>query len=206
MMVEKYRLNLIVAFVILLIVVWLVWTSRVWSFVGLLLLAGAIALITWTLLKKEKKPAKLLEFFVKSLVVSFVTTSIIWFVGQVVFSPQFLAYLNLDWVMLTLVYWVLPLSLLPVAVAVTVYGIFRIRLRAWEIFLAVWYIASFVVFAVYQAWWSLYIQPYLPAFYYSSFAAGLAFAFNLVLLSLLIAVVFTIVYVKLKKTKKRQEL
>ena len=204
-MVEKYKLNLIVALTILLITIWLILARRIWDFVGQLLLVGAIALIIWTLLKKEKKPAKLLEFFVKSLLICYVPTSIILFVWSGVTSPQYYAYLSLDGFINTLVTIVLPLSLFPVAISVIIYGIFRIRLRAWEFFLSSWYVSMFIVFAGYYAWWSLYVEPYLPEFSYSAPGAGMALILFLVLLAFLIAGILTIVYVILKKQKMKTQ-
>jgi len=203
-MVEKYKLNLIVASAVLLITIWLIQASRVWDFVGRLLLAGAIAFVTWTLLKKEKQEAKLLEFFIKSLIVSYTTTSIIWFVSLTVTSPWYYSYLNLELLMNILILNILPLALLPVAISIIVYGIFRIRLRAWEIFLSSWYVSMFIVFAIYQVWWDLYVRPYLPEFYYSSIAAGIAVVLNLVFLSLLIAGIITILYVVAKRQKTKE--
>lgn len=200
-MVQKYKLNLAVGFTILIITIWLIWAKKVWDWTGNLLLLGAIVLIVWTLLAKEKKPAKLLEFFIKSLVVSYAVTSIFWFVLLSITSPWYYAYLNLEILINRLVFNVLPLALLPTSVSVIIYGVFRIRLRAWEFFLSSWYVSIFVVFNGYQIWWTLYVQPYLPEFYYSSIAGAIAIAIGLVLLAFLIAGILTIVYVTLKKPK-----
>lgn len=200
-MVEKYKLNLAIAFTILLITIWLTWTGRVWEWVGQLLLVGAIVLIIWTMVLREKRPAKLLEFFVKSLIVSYVATIIIWFVWLRITSPQFYAYLDLEYLMNELILVVLPLSLLPVAVSVIVYGTFRTKLKPWEIFLPTWYASIFAVFIIYNVWWSLCVRPYLPEFYYSSFAGWMASVLGLVFLSFLVAIILTIVYVVLRKQK-----
>jgi len=199
--VEKYKLNLAVGFTVLLITIWLIWARRVWDWTGQLLLLGAIVLIVWTLLVREKKPAKLLEFFIGSLVVSYVVTSIFWFVLLSITSPWYYAYLNPELLMNILVFNVLPLALLPTAVSVIIYGVLRIKLRAWEFFLSSWYVSVFVVFTGYQVWWALYVQPYLPEFYYSSIAGAIALTLGLVLLAFLIAGILTIVYVMLKKPK-----
>ena len=198
-MVEKYKLNLVVAFTILLITIWLMWARRVWDWTGYLLLLGAILLIMNTLTKKEKKPAKLLEFFIKSLVVCYVATSIIWFIQLNFTSPQTYAYLDLELLMNMLIFNVLPLSLFPVAISVIIYGIFRTKLKPWEIFLSSWYASMFVVFNIYSIWYSIYVRPYLPEFYYSSIAGAMALAFGLVFLSFLITGILTTVYLVLKK-------
>ena len=70
-MVEKFKLQLILGFSILLVTVWLIWAHRVWEWMGNLLLLGATVLIVRALLMRERKPAKLLEFFVRSLIVSY---------------------------------------------------------------------------------------------------------------------------------------
>lgn len=200
-MVEKFKLNLIVGFVILLVTVWLIWTHRVWDWTGNLLLLAATVLIVWTLLVREKKPAKLLEFFLKSLIISYVVTSIIYFINLTITSPWYYSYLNSELLVGILIYNVLPLALLPVAIAVIIYGIFKTKLRAWEIFLSSWYVTVFTVFTIYQVWWTLYVQPYLPEFYYSSIAGAIALALGLVFLSFIIAGILTIIYVVLKRQK-----
>ena len=198
-MVEKYKLNLIVAFTILLITIWLIWASRVWDWTGYLLLLGTILLIMNTLVKKEKKPAKLLEFFIKSLVVCYVAVSIIWFIQLHFTSPQIYAYLDLELLMNMLIFNILPLSLFPVAISVIIYGIFRTKLKPWEILLSSWYASMFVVFNIYSIWYSIYVLPYLPEFYYSSIAGAIAIVFGLVFLSFLITGILATVYLVLKK-------
>ncbi len=79
-MVEKYKLNLLVAFIILLTIIWLMRARMVWDWVGQLLLLGGAVLIVRTLLLREKKQATLLEFFLKTLIVSYIATAVIWFV------------------------------------------------------------------------------------------------------------------------------
>lgn len=200
-MVEKFKLNLIVGFTILLVTVSLIWTHRVWDWTGNLLLLAAIVLIVWTLIVREKKPAKLLEFFIKSLIVSYAVTSIIWFLDLTITSPWYYSYLNSELLMNILIYNILPLALLPVAIAVIIYGIFKTKLRAWEMLLSSWYVTAFTVFAIYQVWWTLYVQPYLPEFYYSSIAGAIALALSLVFLSFIIAGILTIIYLVLKRQK-----
>jgi len=197
--VEKYKLNLIVSFTILLITIWLILARRVWDWTGYLLLLGAILLIMDTLVKKEKKPAKLLEFFIKSFVVCYVAASIIWFIWLSITSPQTYAYLDLELLINMLIFNILPLSLFPVAISVIIYGIFRTKLKLWEIFLSSWYASMFLVFNIYSVWYSIYVRPYLPEFYYSSIAGAIAIVFGLVFLSFLITGILTTVYLVLKK-------
>jgi hypothetical protein len=200
-MVEKYKLNLAVGFTILLITIWLILTHKVWDWTGNLLLLCAIALIMWTLLLRQKKQARLLEFFIKSLVVSYAATGIIWFVWLRISSPLYYTYLNLELLMNQLVL-VLLLSLFPVAFSIIVYGIFRITLKPWEIFLSSWY-TSFALIIIASSIWSALQPPPPPGeFYYSSIAGAMAFVLGLVFLSSLIAGILTIGYVTLKKPKK----
>jgi hypothetical protein len=135
-MVDKYKLNLAVGFTILLVTIWLIWTKRVWDFVGHTLLARSIVLIILTLLKKERKPAKLLKLFVESLVVFYVAINVTWFIWLGITAPQYYAYLDLERLVDTLVPICLSLSLFPVAISIIIYGIFRIKLRTREIFLS----------------------------------------------------------------------
>ena len=198
-MVEKYKLNLIVAFTILLITIWLIGARRVWDWTGYLLLLGAILLIINTLTKKEKKPAKLLEFLIKSLVVCYVAASITWFISLHSTSPQTYAHLDLELLMNILIFNVLPLSLFPVAISIIIYGIFRTKLKPWEILLSSWYASTFAVFNIYSVWYSINVRPYLPEFYYSSIAGAIVIWMGLVFLSFLITGIITTVYLVLKK-------
>jgi len=152
-----------------------------------------------TLIKKEKKPAKFLEFFIKSFVVCYVAASIIWFIWLSITSPQIYAYLDLELLMNMLIFNILPISLFPVAMSVIIYGIFRTKLKPWEIFFSSWYASMFVVFNIYSVWYSIYVRPYLPEFYYSSIAGAIAIVIGLVFLSFLITGILTTVYLVLKK-------
>lgn len=194
-MVEKYKLNLAVAFAIILVAISLIW-ARV-NLVGLPLLIGAFVLVIWTLIRKEKTPAKLLEFFVKSLVVCYVTTSIIWFVWMRITSPMYYSYFILERIISTLVAVVLPLSLFPVAISVIIYGIFRIKLKASEIFLSLWYASIFTGLIYYSVWYYLNINPYQPAI--SDIGEAIFSAFNFAFLTFPVTGILTIIYLKVKK-------
>jgi len=151
-MMEKYRLNLLVAFIILLAIIGLIMAKVVSDWVGLPLLYAVGAVAFTSLLIREKKIARLSRFFVKSLVISYVVTVVFWFVWVFTTSASFsLAvynYLNPVSLVSELIFSVFSLSLLAVAVSVIIYGIFRIRLRVWEIFLSSWYVSIFVAYAV----------------------------------------------------------
>ena len=189
-MVEKYKLNLLVAFIIILPIIWLIRAGMVWDWVGLLLLLGVAAIVVTTLLLREKKQARLLGFFLKSLVVSYAVTGVIWFVWLGVTSPQIYVDLNFEGLMNMLVLSVFILSLLPVAISVIIYGIFRIKLKAWEIFLSSWYVSIFAVFTIGA-------RP--PASQYSSIAGGIGEFLTQVFWSLFVAGILTGLYVILKE-------
>jgi len=181
---------------ILLITIGFIWTARIWDSVGQLLSACAIALVIWTLLKKEK-PTTLLEFSVKSLIISYATTSITWFVTFGTVSPYYYTYIGLWGLVYTLTYIILLRSLLPVAVSIVIFGTFRTKLKPWEILLSSWYVSIFAVFAAYSLWWTLFVQPTLHDFY-SSGAGALARDMLLALLAFFFAASFTAIYLILK--------
>jgi hypothetical protein len=164
-------------------------------------LACGIAPIVWALLRKEEKTAKLLEFSIKSLVISYVITSVIWFVSYGVVSHWQYAYFSLSGFIHAMFYIIVPRSLLPVAISIIIYGIFRARLRSWEILLSSWYMFIYAVSAAYNVWWTLFIQPYLHDFYYSG-AGALALDMLLALLAFLVAGVFTFAYMELKEQEE----
>jgi len=193
-LVEKYGLNL-VALAILVASTWLILALGIRDSIGNLLLGSVIALFIWVLLGSKER-AKLNEFLVKSLVVSYVMTSIIWFVSLGSLSLVYSAFSGL-W----LVYIIFPRSLLPVAIYVIIYGIFRAKLSPWKILLPSWYVSIFVVFAAYSVWLTLCVQPYLHNFY-SSGAGAIALDMLLVFLAFFIAVISTVVYVIFKGSKE----
>jgi len=193
--VEKNRLNLIVASAILVTSVLLIWALRMGDSIGTLLTGIVIALFIWVLLE-GKKPAKLTEFLVKSFFVSFIITSIVWFVSLGSLSLVYSAFWG-TW----LVQIIFPRSLLPVAISVIIYGIFRVRLRSWEILLSSWYVFIFAVQAAYNMWWTLFVKPYITH-YYSSGAGAIALDMLLVFVAFLIACIFSIVYIALKGPKE----
>ena len=187
-MIEKYKLKLAVGFLILLITIWLI---RLYLFlnidiiIGQLLLPFAIVLILRTLWSREKKPAKLSKFFIKSFVVSAVAVFIEYYIwrGTLFAIVPILGTL-----------WLIEKK--P-----------AIEKKQGSKFLGFFIkslIVSFLaVFAgYYWWWWPFYVEPYLPEFSYSAPGAGIAFILFLLLpLAFLIAGILTIVYVILKKQK-----
>jgi hypothetical protein len=203
-MVEKYKLNLIVAFTILLVTIWLIWAWRVWDWTGYLLLLGPILLIMDALFKKEKKPTKLLEFTVKSLVVCYVATSIIWFIWLHFTSPQIYTTLDSEYFMNILVLNVLPLSLFPTAISVIIYGIFRVKLRVWEVFLSSWYASIFVFISYFYFVWRTYQQTSYSEYtgpIHAGALSDITLGFFIFQLSFFPALIYTIIYTKYKKSQ-----
>lgn len=195
-MVEKYKLNLTVALIILLVSIWLIRGLRMWASVGHLLQGCSIAIIIWTFLKKEEKAANLFEFFGMSLVISIVITGSIWFVSVSIVSPTY--FLRMFLLPAYDLGVILTRSLLPLAISVIIFGIFRTKLEAWEFFLSSWYTSIFVVFGVYEVWWTILVQPYVSHFHYSA-AGALVRDLLFVGLAFLIAGLLTIVYAVVKE-------
>lgn len=200
-MVGEYELNWTAILAFILITIWLVFPRITWMFTSQLLLEVGIALFIWVRLEKK---ARLLQFFVKSFAISYLANCIVFFAFSVFslwifYRPSIMGLIDL------LIFNVLPLSLLPVAITVIIYGLFVERLKLWEIFFPSWYVSLFVVLTIYEIWLFYFVKPYLPEFYYSSFAARLAYILSVLLpTSFLYAVIFTIAYVKLRKQNERQ--
>jgi len=181
-MMEKYRLNLLVAFIILLTIIALIVARVVSDWAGLSLLYAVSAVAFTSLQIREKRPVRLSKFFVKSLEVSYIVAVIIWFVWVFATFPSFsfvvYNYLNPVSLVSALILFVFPTSLLPVAISVIIYGIFRTRLRVWEIFLSSWYVLIFV-----------------------AYAGGISDLLWRVFLALLVAGILSVVYVVRKRRK-----
>jgi len=69
-MVEKSKKNLVFAFTILLITIWLILSRDTWDFVARLLLVAAMVPIIWVLLKKEKNKLNLVIILLVLLVIA----------------------------------------------------------------------------------------------------------------------------------------
>ena len=195
-MIEKSKLGLAAAIIVLVFSLWLTWSVRILGSMSQLLQGIAVSLIVMALLEeKTTEPAAL---FVKGFLISCVLTSIIWFVPLGIMVIYFSSYFSLWLLIYSLVYVVLPRALLPVAIAVTVYGITKAKLKPWEILLSTWYISIFLVFAAYEVWWILLVQPYVQNFY-SSGAGAMARDMLLVFLAFLIACALSIIYLVIKE-------
>jgi len=204
-MVEKSKLNLAISLLLLLGIVWLFWTIRIVrtsTIFRLPLLLVAIVAIKW-ILRDETKPARLLGFFVKTFALFWTVTSIGYFVVWLsLTAPHTYSVYPVHAIFETGMVFVLPISFLLEAISIIIYGIYKIKLKAWEIFLSSWYVSIVAIFLVYAAW--LIINPPLePKNYYSGYTSFPPPALGLLLAvpfySLLPAVICTIVYIKYKK-------
>ncbi len=194
-MTKKYGLRMAVAFSIILITYWLTWAWRILASIRELLLAIAIAIIIWTLLEKKMKPASFLEFFVLSLVISYVANVILWFLVLTITAPWVYPYFNVGIITAWLIH-NLRISLLPVAISVIIYGIYGMKLKAWEMFLSSWYVTTILLFIVRDVWWSF------QGFHYISGTGAIMSDLFFVFLAFPMAGVSTLVYDTLRKTKR----
>jgi len=200
----KNRLALMVAVAVVLLVLgfWLTLGLRAWGSVALMLQGWAVALVVWVLFADCGKSGGLLMFVVKGFVVSLVLTSVLWFVGALVWVSWF-SHGFVFWVfVIGFEYNVLPLSLLPVAMSVAAYGVFRKKLHALLILLSSWYVSTYVVFMAYDVWWFVFILPYLSEPPYFGGAGPILRDMLLVFLAFVVACVFAAVYVGLRKPKQ----
>lgn len=137
----------------------------------------------------KTEPPSLLRFFVVTFTLFLIVTGIAYFIWlNVTMLAYFSFLLELE---RGLILFVIPVSLLLEAISIIIYGAFKIRLKPWQIFLSIFYVSVFAV-------WILI--PHTLASRYSSFAGALNEPLAALILSLLIAGILTILYVKLKKT------
>lgn len=199
---SKLVLMVAVAVVLLVFSFWLTWGSRLWGSVMLLLQGCAVALFIWAFFVRDGRSVGLLEFVVRGFAVSLLLTIVLWFVS---------VWAGASWVFYSSVLWiftvsfgvrVLPFSLLPVAISVTAYGVFRKELQAWLILLSSWFVSIFAVFAAYDVWWAVFVQPYLQGPPYSSGASAIALDMFLVFLAFLVACVYTAIYIGFRRSKQ----
>lgn len=193
---------MIVATILIVISILLVWAIRIGDAPEQLLLGVAISLFVWALLG-SKESTKLSEFLVKSFIISFVVTVIVWFATLAFMGPEYIAFISAYglWSNI-LVYVLLPRSLLPVAMSAIIFGIFRTKLRFWEILLSSWYVFVFVVQAAYIVWWTLFVQPYITN-YYQGGGGPIALDLLLLFIAFLAALVTSTLYSALKKSTKQ---
>lgn len=136
---------------------------------------------------KTEAPS-LLRFFVVTLTLFLIVTGIAYFIWLKATMPAYFSLvLELE---RGLILFVIPISLLLEAISVIIYGIFKIELKIWQIFLSSSYVSLVAV-------WIL--MPHTIASRYSSFAGALNEPLEALILSLFTAGILTIIYAKLKK-------
>jgi len=205
-MVDKSKLNLAISLLMLLGIVWLIWTSGFSIIVRLPLLLVAIIAIKW-ILRDKTKPARLLEFFVKTFALYLTVTSIGYFVVWLsLTAPHTYAVYPVHAIVETGMVFIFPISLLLEAISIIIYGIYKIKLKAGEFFLSSWYVSVFVVLIIYYVWWSIQWTPPPPEARYgipgsASLGAGISALLTIIILSLLPATICTILYIKYKKAE-----
>jgi len=136
----------------------------------------------------KAEPPRLLRFFVVTFTLFLIVTGIAYFIWLNITMPAYFSLLlELERGMIL---FIIPTSFLLEAISVIIYGIFRIELKPWEIFLSSFYVSVFAVWV---------LMPHTLASRYSSFAGALNEPLGALFLSLFIAGILTIVYVTLKE-------
>jgi hypothetical protein len=205
---EKNKLNLVIILLVLLAITWLIWIENVSISHGLPLLVLTVAAVKWTL-RNKAEPARLLGFFVKTFALFFIVASVAYFIVWLgITAPHTYSVYPVHAIVETGVVFILPISLLLEAISIIIYGIFKIKLKAWEIFLSSWYVSLVGPFAILSIYYVFYPIPYTPPPEEigpippsASLYAGISALFTFLILSLLPATICTIVYIKYKKTE-----
>jgi len=199
---EKGKLNLAIALLALFGVAWLVWVANV-SFLHVLPLLVFLVLVVRWMLRDEAKSARLLGFFVKTFALFLVGSGFALFIVWLgVVAPYLYSVYSVGALFEMGMVFVYPIALLLEAVSIVVYGVFRIKLKPWEIFLSSWYVSVFAsTILVFVLW-----MPRTPASPYSSIAGAIGLVLGLVFGSLLIACIIagisTVVYVIFREPKE----
>lgn len=145
--------------------------------------------------QKKGKLTEFLRYFIMSFIIGYLASSMVWLIYLGIWQPSYYADARPQDHVTTLIRNALPLSLLPLAISIIVYGKSGARLNPLEIFLSSWCLSTFEVLAFF---YSLVLTwhpraslrpPYPPL--------------EFVLLSLG-ATILTIVYVAFKKREQTQ--
>ena len=201
---ENNKLNLAITLLGLFGIAWLIWLENVNIVYGLPLLLFAIVAVKWTL-RDKTKPARLLGFFVKTFTLFLIGAGVAYFIVLLGIAASYTyGVYPIHAIVETGMVFIFPISLLFEAISIIVYGIYRIKLRAWEIFLSSWYVSILAIFVIYAVWLILY-PPWEPEnFYYTTFAASIAPLAPFPYYALFPAAIFTIVYMKYKKPQNQK--
>lgn len=196
---ENNKLNLAITLLGLLGIAWLIWWENVNIVYGLPLLLFAIVAVKWVVRDKTKQ-ARLLGFFVKTFTLFLIVIGVAYFIVFLgITAPYTYGVYPIHAIVETGIFFIFPSSLLFEAISIIIYGIFKIKLRAWEIFLSSWYASIFLVFIAYAMWLTLYPPPKPENFYYTSFASSIGPLLAFPFYALLPAAIYTIIYIKCKK-------
>jgi len=163
--------------------------------------------IRW-ILGDKTKPARLLGFFVKTFALFFIVASVAYFIVWLgITTPHTYSVYPVHAIVETGMVFILPISFLLEAISIIIYGVYRIKLKAWEIFLSSWYVSLVGPFAILSIYHILCPIPsttptqetYPPPPGSASLGAGIAALFAFFILPLLPAAICTILYIKYKK-------
>lgn len=199
---SKQFLMVAVAVVLLVLSFWFTLGLGAPGSVMIFFQAVAVALVVWVLFAYGVKAGGFFVFAAKGFVASLVMTSILWFVSRLFYVPLVSLGFVLGVFVGVFVNYVVPLSVLPVALCVVAYGVSRERVAAWLILLSSWFVLIYGVFAVYDVWWLVFIFPYITGTPYSGGAGPIALAMLLVFLAFVVACVFTGIYIAIKQPKQ----
>jgi hypothetical protein len=160
-------------------------------------------------LRKKAEPVRLLGFFVKTFALFFTIASVAYFIVWLgITAPHYYSVYPVHAIVETGMVFILPISFLLEAISIIIYGMYKIKLKAWEIFLSSWYVSVFVILIVYYVWWSIQwtpppeeIYPIQPS---ASLYAGIALIYTVLLLTFFPAAICTILYIKYKKPQTQK--
>jgi hypothetical protein len=206
---EKNKLNLAITLLVLLVIAWLIWMENVSILHSLPLLVLTVAAVKWTL-RNKAEPARLLGFFVKTFALFFTIASVAYFIVWLgIAAPHTYSVYPVHAIVETGMVFIFPISFLLEAISIIIYGIYKIKLKAWEIFLSSWCVSVFVILIIYDVWWSIQWTPPPPEEIYgipgsASLGAGIFALFTIIILSLLPAAICTILYTKYKKPQTQK--
>jgi len=208
---EKNKLNLAITLLVLLVIAWLIWIGNVSILHSLPLLVLTVAAVKWTL-RNKAEPARLLGFFVKTFALFFTIASVAYFIVWLgIAAPHTYSVYPVHAIVETGMVFIFPISFLLEAISIIIYGMYKIKLKAWEIFLSSWYVSLVGPFGILAIYYVFYPIPYTPPpeeIYgipgSASLGAGIFALFTIIILSLLPAAICTILYTKYKKPQTQK--
>lgn len=203
----KNELSLAITLLFLLGLVWLISAENVSIAHVLPLLMFRFVVIKW-ILRDKNKPSRLLGFFIKTFTLILIATSVVYFVVWLgITAPHTYSVYPIHAIVETGMIFIFAISLLLVAISIIIYGIYKIKLKAWEIFFSSWYISLVAPFGIASIYFMLWPIPYTPPSEEiyppppgsASLGAGIDTFLTFITLSFLSAAICTEVYLKFKK-------